>query len=100
MKRIYGLPLSISKRIFYEAIDRYKWAAPRRISSVHRERADAIAYGVGPAPVVPASDGRLFSLGRSSPSPADFFEGSVSSSIGAFEFGLRRNVGLFGSSLV
>ncbi len=43
------------------------------------------------------SDGRLFSFGRSSSSPFDFLDGSVSSSIGAFEFGLRRRVGLFGS---
>ena len=45
----------------------------------------------------PVSAGRRFSFGRSSSSPFDFLDGSVSSSIGAFEFGLRRSVGLFGS---
>ena len=48
----------------------------------------------------PVSDGRRFSFGRSLSSPLFFFDGSVSSSIGAVEFGLRRKVGLFGSSLV
>lgn len=48
----------------------------------------------------PESDGRRFSFGRSLSSPLFFFEGSVSSSIGALEFGLRRSVGLLGSSPV
>ena len=48
----------------------------------------------------PPSEGRRFSFGRSLSSPVFFFEGSVSSSIGAVEFGLRRRVGLFGSSVV
>ena len=42
--------------------------------------------------------GLRFNFGRSLSSPLSFFEGSVSSSIGAVEFGLRRKVGLFGSS--
>ena len=46
------------------------------------------------------SDGRRFSFGRSLSSPVFFFDGSVSSSIGAVEFGLRRKVGLLGSSEV
>ncbi len=46
------------------------------------------------------SDGRRLSFGRSLSSPVFFFDGSVSSSIGAVEFGLRRRVGLFGSSVV
>src|SRR4051794_29394454 len=45
----------------------------------------------------PVSEGRRFSLGRSSSSPFGFLDGSVSSSIGAFEFGFLRSVGLFGS---
>ncbi len=48
----------------------------------------------------PVSEGRRFSFGRSFSSPVDFLLGSVSSSIGVVEFGLRLSVGLFGSSAV
>ena len=62
--------------------------------------ADVEVFVVVVSGLSPLSDGRRFSFGRSLSSPLSFFEGSVSSSIGVVEFGLRRSVGLFGSSVV